>query len=43
MANNKKNKHEDANLNGTLWATMGVALVIILFWVFAFAEFITRF
>lgn len=41
--NNKNNNHEDVNLKGTLLATFGVGLVIILFWVCAFSEFITRF
>lgn len=41
MANNKK--HDDVSLKGTLWATFGVGIIIILFWVVAFSEFINRF
>lgn len=39
----KNNKHDDANLKGSFWATLGIGLVIIVIWVFSFSEFISRF
>lgn len=42
MANNKK-QPQDTSLKGTLLATFGVGIVILLFWVPAFLEFINRF
>jgi len=42
MANHKKSSSEE-NLKGTLLATFGVGLIIIIVWVLAFSTYIDRF
>lgn len=39
----KQKKSSDDNLKGTLFATFGVGLVIIIVWVYCFDLFIGRF
>lgn len=42
MTNHKKNSSEE-NLTGTLLATFGIGLIIIIFWISAFDLYIGRF